>query len=69
MAFEINDFTPVRWSDGTDAGVCTLAAFFAENSDGVEADEQADIRAALVKGEVYQGGGGAAVAWTLERVG
>ena len=57
----------VRTLGTPDAVTTTLAKFFLDNIDGISDDEAEAIRAKLERGEVYQSGGGAVPAWTIER--
>lgn len=47
-------------------GCCLpLGQFFADNADGIEPEEQAQIVLTLARGETYRGGGGAAGEWSV----
>lgn len=51
--------------EGEDAFETTLEQFLADNEDGFDSLEIADIKACLARGVTYLGGGGAAVGFEL----
>lgn len=68
MTRTINDDTRITITnpDGDESTIhMALGPFFKDNEDGIGPEEQADIRAALAKGEAYLGGGGAAPGFTI----
>lgn len=52
-------------SPDDDAPPCTWEEFVAVNKDGMDAEELAEIKAALENCGVYRGGGGAAAEYEL----
>lgn len=66
---EDQDEMKVQVSDGADWGEpIAWSEFVTLNQDGIGPLEFSEIEQALTRGEVYQGGGGAAAEWSVRRV-